>query len=181
MNLPSYPAFLCLCIGLNCNNPKSSSLFLFLLGSYPIHQFPAHLFGTWCFLFYFLFVCLKVAHHAVKDQLLGYIYNGFLVPVMAPALHKVIYWLFICLDLLSNPWSKPVLLCVLMISWLWRKSWPRQLIWSSFCGISPTPPSSRRSLFSSSSIAMTMSTSWTHWSAESTLLFRFAQDLFAMC
>ncbi|KAI5609174.1 protein FAM160A1-like, partial [Silurus asotus] len=32
-------------------------------------------------------VC-KVAHHSVRDQLLGYIYNGFLVPVMAPALHK---------------------------------------------------------------------------------------------
>ncbi|XP_026775923.3 FHF complex subunit HOOK interacting protein 1A [Pangasianodon hypophthalmus] len=33
-------------------------------------------------------VC-KVAHHSVRDQLLGYIYNGFLVPVMAPALHKL--------------------------------------------------------------------------------------------
>ncbi|XP_027000683.2 FHF complex subunit HOOK interacting protein 1A [Tachysurus fulvidraco] len=32
-------------------------------------------------------VC-KVAHHSVRDQLLGYIYNGFLVPVLAPALHK---------------------------------------------------------------------------------------------
>ncbi|KAF5897277.1 protein FAM, partial [Clarias magur] len=33
-------------------------------------------------------VC-KVAHHSVRNQLLGYIYNGFLVPVMAPALHKL--------------------------------------------------------------------------------------------
>ncbi|XP_077074753.1 FHF complex subunit HOOK interacting protein 1Ab [Siphateles boraxobius] len=33
-------------------------------------------------------VC-KVAHPSIRDQLLGYIYNGFLVPVMAPALHKL--------------------------------------------------------------------------------------------
>ncbi|KAK3547750.1 hypothetical protein QTP86_028808 [Hemibagrus guttatus] len=33
-------------------------------------------------------VC-KVAHQSVRDQLLGYIYNGFLVPVLAPALHKL--------------------------------------------------------------------------------------------
>ncbi|XP_059384543.1 FHF complex subunit HOOK-interacting protein 1A [Carassius carassius] len=33
-------------------------------------------------------VC-KVAHCSIRDQLLGYIYNGFLVPVMAPALHKL--------------------------------------------------------------------------------------------
>uniref|UniRef100_A0A8C1NM98 Family with sequence similarity 160 member A1b n=1 Tax=Cyprinus carpio TaxID=7962 RepID=A0A8C1NM98_CYPCA len=33
-------------------------------------------------------VC-KVAHRSIRDQLLGYIYNGFLVPVMAPALHKL--------------------------------------------------------------------------------------------
>ncbi|XP_030631479.1 FHF complex subunit HOOK interacting protein 1Ab [Chanos chanos] len=32
-------------------------------------------------------VC-KVAHSSIRTQLLGYIYNGFLVPVMAPALHK---------------------------------------------------------------------------------------------
>lgn len=31
----------------------------------------------------------KVAHPSIKTQLLGYIYNGFLVPVLAPALHKV--------------------------------------------------------------------------------------------
>ncbi|KAL1249228.1 hypothetical protein QQF64_020233, partial [Cirrhinus molitorella] len=33
-------------------------------------------------------VC-KVAHPSIRDQLLSYIYNGFLVPVMAPALHKL--------------------------------------------------------------------------------------------
>ncbi|XP_048034259.1 FHF complex subunit HOOK interacting protein 1A [Megalobrama amblycephala] len=33
-------------------------------------------------------VC-KVAHPSIRDQLLGYIYNGFLLPVMAPALHKL--------------------------------------------------------------------------------------------
>ncbi|KAL7864174.1 hypothetical protein AOLI_G00155940 [Acnodon oligacanthus] len=33
-------------------------------------------------------VC-KVAHPSIRDQLLGYIYNGFLVPVLAPALHKL--------------------------------------------------------------------------------------------
>ncbi|KAE8279429.1 Protein FAM160A1 [Larimichthys crocea] len=31
----------------------------------------------------------KVAHPSIRSQLLGYIYNGFLVPVMAPALHKL--------------------------------------------------------------------------------------------
>ncbi|XP_057175340.1 FHF complex subunit HOOK-interacting protein 1A isoform X2 [Triplophysa rosa] len=33
-------------------------------------------------------VC-QVAHPSIRDQLLDYIYNGFLVPVMAPALHKL--------------------------------------------------------------------------------------------
>uniref|UniRef100_A0A667YU55 Family with sequence similarity 160 member A1b n=1 Tax=Myripristis murdjan TaxID=586833 RepID=A0A667YU55_9TELE len=32
----------------------------------------------------------KVAHPSIRLQLLGYIYNGFLVPVLAPALHKVL-------------------------------------------------------------------------------------------
>lgn len=31
----------------------------------------------------------QVAHPDIRDQLVAYIYNGFLVPVMAPALHKV--------------------------------------------------------------------------------------------
>ncbi|XP_026854525.2 protein FAM160A1 isoform X2 [Electrophorus electricus] len=33
-------------------------------------------------------VC-KVAHPCIRNKLLGYIYNGFIVPVMAPALHKM--------------------------------------------------------------------------------------------
>lgn len=33
--------------------------------------------------------CYQVAHPSIKDQLVAYIYNGFLVPVLAPALHKV--------------------------------------------------------------------------------------------
>ncbi|XP_076581059.1 FHF complex subunit HOOK-interacting protein 1A-like isoform X1 [Chaetodon auriga] len=31
----------------------------------------------------------KVTHPSIRSQLLGYIYNGFLVPVLAPALHKL--------------------------------------------------------------------------------------------
>ncbi|NXA47171.1 F16A1 protein, partial [Nothocercus julius] len=32
---------------------------------------------------------IQVAHPLIRNQLVNYIYNGFLVPVMAPALHKV--------------------------------------------------------------------------------------------
>ncbi|XP_074518379.1 FHF complex subunit HOOK-interacting protein 1A [Halichoeres trimaculatus] len=32
---------------------------------------------------------IQVAHPGIRDQLVGYIYNGFLVPVLAPALHKL--------------------------------------------------------------------------------------------
>ncbi|KAM9314078.1 FHF complex subunit HOOK-interacting protein 1A isoform 2-T2 [Pholidichthys leucotaenia] len=32
---------------------------------------------------------IQVAHPDIKDQLVSYIYNGFLVPVLAPALHKL--------------------------------------------------------------------------------------------
>lgn len=32
---------------------------------------------------------LQVAHPLVQKQLVDYIHNGFLVPVMGPALHKV--------------------------------------------------------------------------------------------
>lgn len=32
---------------------------------------------------------IQVAHPTIRDQLVGYIYNGFLVPVLAPALHKL--------------------------------------------------------------------------------------------
>lgn len=48
--------------------------------------------------------CFQVAHPDIRDQLVGYIYNGFLVPVLAPALHKV----FIAL---SPPVKPPVMTC----------------------------------------------------------------------
>ncbi|KAG7461714.1 hypothetical protein MATL_G00194050 [Megalops atlanticus] len=32
---------------------------------------------------------IQVAHPSIRNQLVGYIYNGFLVPVLAPALHKL--------------------------------------------------------------------------------------------
>ncbi|KAL1023735.1 hypothetical protein UPYG_G00045360 [Umbra pygmaea] len=32
---------------------------------------------------------IQVAHPSIRDQLVSYIYNGFLVPVLAPALHKL--------------------------------------------------------------------------------------------
>lgn len=35
------------------------------------------------------FVPVQVAHPLVQKQLVDYIHNGFLVPVMGPALHKV--------------------------------------------------------------------------------------------
>ena len=35
------------------------------------------------------FVPIQVAHPLVQKQLVDYIHNGFLVPVMGPALHKV--------------------------------------------------------------------------------------------
>ena len=34
---------------------------------------------------------VQVAHPLVRSQLLDYLHNGFLVPVMGPALHKVQY------------------------------------------------------------------------------------------
>eukprot|EP00069_Balaena_mysticetus_P011543 bmy_07161T0 len=36
---------------------------------------------------------IQVAHPLIRNQLVNYIYNGFLVPVLAPALHKVSDWL----------------------------------------------------------------------------------------
>lgn len=30
-----------------------------------------------------------MAHPSIRDQLVGYIINGFLIPVLGPALHKV--------------------------------------------------------------------------------------------
>ncbi|XP_058240583.1 FHF complex subunit HOOK-interacting protein 1A isoform X2 [Hemibagrus wyckioides] len=32
---------------------------------------------------------MQVAHPSIRDQLVGYIFNGFLVPVLGPALHKL--------------------------------------------------------------------------------------------
>ncbi|KAI3353317.1 hypothetical protein L3Q82_019855 [Scortum barcoo] len=39
---------------------------------------------------------IQVAHPDIRDQLVSYIYNGFLVPVLAPALHKLTLY---CLSL----------------------------------------------------------------------------------
>ncbi|XP_034020870.1 protein FAM160A1-like [Thalassophryne amazonica] len=56
----------------------------------------------------------KVAHPSIRSQLLGYIYNGFLVPVMAPALHKVtveeVMTTTAYLDLFLRSVSEPALL-----------------------------------------------------------------------
>lgn len=38
---------------------------------------------------------VQVAHPLVRSQLLDYLHNGFLIPVMGPALHKV-HFLQIC-------------------------------------------------------------------------------------
>lgn len=42
-----------------------------------------------CGLSYMFSDCSQVAHPDIRGQLVAYIYNGFLVPVLAPALHKV--------------------------------------------------------------------------------------------
>ncbi|KAM3857467.1 LOW QUALITY PROTEIN: FHF complex subunit HOOK interacting protein 1Ab [Diretmus argenteus] len=56
----------------------------------------------------------KVAHPSIKSQLLGYIYNGFLVPVLAPALHKLtieeVMTTTAYLDLFLRSVSEPALL-----------------------------------------------------------------------
>ncbi|XP_069574109.1 FHF complex subunit HOOK-interacting protein 1A-like [Brachyistius frenatus] len=56
----------------------------------------------------------KVAHPSIRSQLLGYIYNGFLVPVLAPALHKLtveeVMTTTAYLDLFLRSVSEPVLL-----------------------------------------------------------------------
>ncbi|XP_074480025.1 FHF complex subunit HOOK-interacting protein 1A-like [Sebastes fasciatus] len=56
----------------------------------------------------------KVAHPSIRSQLLGYIYNGFLVPVMAPALHKLtveeVMTTTAYLDLFLRSISEPALL-----------------------------------------------------------------------
>ncbi|KAL2098192.1 hypothetical protein ACEWY4_007399 [Coilia grayii] len=57
---------------------------------------------------------IQVAHPSIRDQLLGYIYNGFLVPVMAPALHKLtleeVMTTTAYLDLFLRSVSEPALL-----------------------------------------------------------------------
>ncbi|KAK2899670.1 FHF complex subunit HOOK-interacting protein 1A-like [Channa argus] len=56
----------------------------------------------------------KVAHPSIRSQLLGYIYNGFLVPVLAPALHKLtveeVMTTTAYLDLFLRSISEPTLL-----------------------------------------------------------------------
>ncbi|CAN9509360.1 unnamed protein product [Ophioblennius macclurei] len=56
----------------------------------------------------------KVAHPSIRTQLLGYIYNGFLVPVLAPALHKLtveeVMTTTAYLDLFLRSVSEPALL-----------------------------------------------------------------------
>ncbi|XP_045068814.1 FHF complex subunit HOOK interacting protein 1A-like, partial [Coregonus clupeaformis] len=57
---------------------------------------------------------IKVAHPSIRGQLLGYIYNGFLVPVLAPALHKCtleeVMTTTAYLDLFLRSASEPALL-----------------------------------------------------------------------
>uniref|UniRef100_A0A3P8XMG6 FHF complex subunit HOOK-interacting protein C-terminal domain-containing protein n=1 Tax=Esox lucius TaxID=8010 RepID=A0A3P8XMG6_ESOLU len=57
---------------------------------------------------------IKVAHQSIRGQLLGYIYNGFLVPVLAPALHKCtleeVMTTTAYLDLFLRSVSEPALL-----------------------------------------------------------------------
>uniref|UniRef100_A0A8C7F3N5 FHF complex subunit HOOK interacting protein 1A n=1 Tax=Oncorhynchus kisutch TaxID=8019 RepID=A0A8C7F3N5_ONCKI len=57
---------------------------------------------------------IQVAHPNIRDQLVSYIYNGFLVPVLAPALHKPtleeVMTTTAYLDLFVRSVSEPVLL-----------------------------------------------------------------------
>ncbi|KAI9525524.1 hypothetical protein NQZ68_006073 [Dissostichus eleginoides] len=57
---------------------------------------------------------IQVAHPDIRDQLVGYIYNGFLVPVLAPALHKLtleeVMTTTAYLDLFLRAVSEPALL-----------------------------------------------------------------------
>ncbi|XP_029361208.1 protein FAM160A1 [Echeneis naucrates] len=57
---------------------------------------------------------IQVAHPDIRNQLLGYIYNGFLVPVLAPALHKLtleeVMTTTAYLDLFLRSVSEPALL-----------------------------------------------------------------------
>uniref|UniRef100_A0A3P8YAC8 FHF complex subunit HOOK-interacting protein C-terminal domain-containing protein n=1 Tax=Esox lucius TaxID=8010 RepID=A0A3P8YAC8_ESOLU len=57
---------------------------------------------------------IQVAHPSIRDQLVNYIYNGFLVPVLAPALHKLtleeVMTTTAYLDLFLRSVSEPALL-----------------------------------------------------------------------
>ncbi|XP_041838464.1 protein FAM160A1 isoform X2 [Melanotaenia boesemani] len=57
---------------------------------------------------------IQVSHPAIRDQLVAYIYNGFLVPVLAPALHKLtleeVMTTTAYLDLFLRSVSEPALL-----------------------------------------------------------------------
>lgn len=57
---------------------------------------------------------IQVAHPSIRDQLVGYIHNGFLVPVLAPALHKLtleeVMTTTAYLDLFIRSVSEPALL-----------------------------------------------------------------------
>ncbi|NWX75502.1 F16A1 protein, partial [Alca torda] len=59
-----------------------------------------------------------VAHPLIRNQLVNYIYNGFLVPVMAPALHKVtveeVMTTTAYLDLFLRSVSEPALLKIFL-------------------------------------------------------------------
>ncbi|NXA14974.1 F16A1 protein, partial [Sapayoa aenigma] len=60
----------------------------------------------------------QVAHPLIRNQLVNYIYNGFLVPVMAPALHKVtveeVMTTTAYLDLFLRSVSEPALLKIFL-------------------------------------------------------------------
>nr|XP_008110184.1 PREDICTED: protein FAM160A1 [Anolis carolinensis]XP_008110185.1 PREDICTED: protein FAM160A1 [Anolis carolinensis] len=61
---------------------------------------------------------IQVSHSLIRNQLVNYIYNGFLVPVMAPALHKVtveeVMTTTAYLDLFLRSVSEPALLKIFL-------------------------------------------------------------------
>ncbi|XP_075786164.1 FHF complex subunit HOOK-interacting protein 1A isoform X2 [Pelodiscus sinensis] len=61
---------------------------------------------------------IQVAHPLIRNQLVNYIYNGFLVPVVAPALHKVtveeVMTTTAYLDLFLRSVSEPALLQIFL-------------------------------------------------------------------
>ncbi|KAK9398814.1 hypothetical protein NXF25_013783 [Crotalus adamanteus] len=68
--------------------------------------------------FEFCNAVIQVAHSLIRNQLVNYIYNGFLVPVMAPALHKVtleeVMATTAYLDLFLRSISEPALLKIFL-------------------------------------------------------------------